>query len=117
MISTFQQNEHFRKVSFQETFTHMQEKVMLPQHFTCIPSSIQLPLFKVNITFHFKYCLHHNCSINLNSNNMQLYSSVKPLHNASSSVFCFVNFCFLSVQNYCSEMEEKLVLLSMQVNR
>ena len=53
-------------------------------------------LFKLNITFYFKCYLHHNCSVNLNWNNTQLYSSAKPLHNVPSSVFWFVNFCFLS---------------------
>ena len=52
-------------------------------------------LFKLNITFYFKCYLHHNCSVNLNWNNTQLYSSAKPLHNVPSSVFWFVNFCFL----------------------
>ena len=52
-------------------------------------------LFKINITFHFKCYLHHNCSINLNWNNTQLYSSAKPLHEVPSCVFGFVNFCFL----------------------
>ena len=52
-------------------------------------------LFKLNITFCFKCFLHHNCSVNLNWNNTQLYSSAKPLHNVPSSVFWFVNFCFL----------------------
>ena len=52
-------------------------------------------LLKLNITFYFKCYLHHNCSINLNWNNTQLYSSAKPLHNVPSSVFWFVNFCFL----------------------
>ena len=51
--------------------------------------------FKLNITFSFKCYLHHNCNINLNWNNTQLYSSAKPLYNVSSSVFWFVNFCFL----------------------
>ena len=50
-------------------------------------------LFKLNVAFYFKCYLHHNCSINLNWNNTQLYS--KPLHNVPSSVFWFVNFCFL----------------------
>ena len=52
-------------------------------------------LFKLNITFYFKCYLHHNCSVNLNWNNTQLYSSAKPLRNVPSSVFWFVNFCFL----------------------
>ena len=52
-------------------------------------------LFKLNITFYFKCYLHHNCSVNLNWNNTQLYSSAKPLCNVPSSVFWFVNFCFL----------------------
>ena len=51
-------------------------------------------LFKLNITFYFKCYLHHNCSVNLNWNNTQLYSSAKPLCNVPSSVFWFVN-CFL----------------------
>ena len=54
-----------------------------------------LTLFKLNITFYVKCSLHHNCSINLNWNNTQIYSSSKPLHNVASSVFWFVNFCFL----------------------
>ena len=52
-------------------------------------------LFKLNITFYFKCYLRHNCNVNLNWNNTQLYSSAKPLHNVPSSVFWFVNFCFL----------------------
>ena len=54
-----------------------------------------LTLFKLNVTFYFKCYLHHNCSVNLNWNNTQLYSSAKPLHNVPSSVFWFANFCFL----------------------
>ena len=45
--------------------------------------------------FYFKCYFHHNCSINLNWNNTQFYSSAKPLCNVPSSVFWFVNFCFL----------------------
>ena len=52
-------------------------------------------LFKLNITLYFKCYLHHNCSVNLNWNNTQLYSSTKTLHNVPSSVFWLVNFCFL----------------------
>ena len=97
IISTFQWNQHVRKVSVNKTFSHVLEekKAMLLRHSTCIPSSVKLPLFKLNITFHFKCYLHLNCSINLNWNNTQLYSSVKPLHNVPSSVFWLINFCFL----------------------
>ena len=42
--------------------------------------------------FYFRCYLHHN----LNWNNTHLYSSAKPLCNVPSSVFWFVNFCFLS---------------------
>ena len=52
-------------------------------------------LFKLSITFYFKCYLHNNCSVNLTWNHKQLYSSAKPLHNVPSSVFWFVNFCFL----------------------
>ena len=52
-------------------------------------------LFKLNITFYFKCYIHHNCSVNLNWNNTQLYSPAKPLRNVPSSVFWSVNFCFL----------------------
>ena len=48
-----------------------------------------------NITFYFECYLHHDCSVNLNWNNTQLYSSAKPLRNVPNSVFWFVNFCFL----------------------
>ena len=58
-------------------------------------------LLKLNITFYFKCYSHHNCSVNLNWNNTQLYSSAKPLHNVPSSVFWFVNFCFLP---FCAEL-------------
>ena len=58
------------------------------------PTSIFI-LFKLNITFYSKCYLHHNCSINLNWNNTQLYSSAKPLCNVPSSVFWLINFCFL----------------------
>ena len=54
-----------------------------------------LPLFRLNINFYFKCYLHHNCSVNLNWNNTQLYRSEKPLCNVNSSLFWFVNFCFL----------------------
>ena len=45
MISTFQQNRHFRKVSVNKTFTHVQEqkKAMSPRHSAYIPSSAKLP--------------------------------------------------------------------------
>ena len=49
---------------------------------------------KLNITFCFRCYLHHNCIVNLNWNNMQLYSSAKPSH-IPSSAFRFVDFCFL----------------------
>ena len=53
-------------------------------------------LFKLNITFYIKCYLRHNCNVNFNWNNRQLYSSAKPLCcNVPSSVFWFVNFCFL----------------------
>ena len=52
-------------------------------------------LFKLNITFYFKCYPHHNCSINLTWNTTQLYSSAKQLCNVPSSVFWFVNVCFL----------------------
>ena len=52
-------------------------------------------LFSLNITFYFKCYFHHNCSVNLNWNNTRLYSSAKPLPNVPSSLFWFVNFCFL----------------------
>ena len=42
-----------------------------------------------------QYYSHHNCSVNVNWNYTQLYSSAKPLRNVPSSVFWFVNFCFL----------------------
>ena len=51
--------------------------------------------FKPNTTFYLKCYLHHNCSVNLNWNNTQLCNSAKPLRNVPSSVFWFVNFCFL----------------------
>ena len=42
MISTFQRNRHFRKVSVNETFTHVQEqkKAMSLRRSTYIPSII-----------------------------------------------------------------------------
>ena len=45
MISTFQQNRHFRKVSVNKTFTHVQEqkKVMSPRYSAFIPSSLKSP--------------------------------------------------------------------------
>ena len=52
-------------------------------------------LFKLNITFYFKYYLDHNCSVKLNWNNTQLYSSARPLCNVPSSLLWFVIFCFL----------------------
>ena len=82
------------------------------------PVKLFFTLFKLNITFYFKCYLHHNCSINLNWNNAQLYSSAKPLRNVPSSVFWFLNF-FLPFlrRTSVSEMEGKLVLLCTQVNR
>ena len=60
----------------------------------CIVKKLFFTLFKQNITFYFKCYLHHNCSMSLNGNNTQYYSSAKPLH-VTSSIFLFVNFCFL----------------------
>ena len=63
-----------------------------------------LSLYKVNhesldrvlCTFYFKCYPHHNCRVNLNWNNTQLYSPAEPFRNVPCSVFWFVNFCFLS---------------------
>ena len=55
-------------------------------------------LFKLNIIyflFYFKCYLRFNCSVNLNWNNTQFYSSAKPLCNVSNSVFLFVSSSFL----------------------
>ena len=57
-------------------------------------------LFKLNTISISKCYLHHNCSVNLNWNNRQLYSSAKPLHNVPSSVLWFVNFCFLPLSGW-----------------
>ena len=65
-------------------------------------------LFKLNITY-FKCYLHHNCSVNLNWNNTQLYSSAKPLRNVPSSVFRFVNFCFLPFLRRTSSQKWKKI--------
>ena len=59
------------------------------------PVKLFFTLFKLNSTFYFKCCLHHNCRVNLNWNNVQLCSYAKPLHNVLSSVFQFVKICFL----------------------
>ena len=59
-------------------------------------SNFFFTLFKLNTTSYFKCYLHHNCSVNLNWNNTQLYSSAKPLRNVPSSVFWF--FWLTSVQ-------------------
>ena len=67
-------------------------------------------LFELNITFYFKCYFHHNCSINLNWNNTQFYSSAKPLCNVPSSVFWFVNFCFLLFLQRTSFQKWKKIL-------
>ena len=48
MISTFQQNWYFKKVSLNKTLTHVQEqkKAMSPRHSAYIPSRVKLPLEK-----------------------------------------------------------------------
>ena len=45
MISTFQRNRHFMKVSVNKTFTHVKEqkKAMSPKHSAYIPSSVKSP--------------------------------------------------------------------------
>ena len=52
MASTFQWNRHFRKVSVNKTFTHVQDqkKAMSPRHSACIPPSVKSPLGKKTIT-------------------------------------------------------------------
>ena len=66
----------------------------------------QTKYFYFKCYLHQNCYLHHNCSINLNWNITQLYSSAKPLQNVPSSVFQFVNLCFLpllcsfSIQNW-----------------
>ena len=48
MISTFQRNRHFRKVSVNKTFTHVQVKknneTMWSRHSVYIPSGVETPL-------------------------------------------------------------------------
>ena len=58
-------------------------------------------LFKLKIDFYAKCYLHHNCSVNLNWNNAQLYCSAKLLCNVPSCVFWFVNFVFF---HFCAEL-------------
>ena len=87
--SAFQEN-----VSKQNFYACAWAKKACRRDISLIPSSVKLPLFKLNNTFYFKCYLQHNCSISLNWNNTQLYSSVKPLCNFSSSVSWFVH-CFL----------------------
>ena len=70
------------------------------------PVKLFFTLFKLNVTFCFKCYLHHNCSKS-NWNNTQLYSSAKPLHNFPSSVFWFVNLCFLPFMHRTSVQKWK----------
>ena len=46
IVSTFQWNRYFRKVSVNKTFTHVQEqeKAMSPRHCAYIPSGVKSPL-------------------------------------------------------------------------
>ena len=66
----------------------------------------QTKYFYFKCYLHQNCYLHHNCSINRSWNITQLYSSAKPLQNVPSSVFQFVNLCFLpllcsfSIQNW-----------------
>ena len=45
MISTFQRNRFFRKVSVNKTFTHVEEqkRAMPPRHSAYIPSNVKSP--------------------------------------------------------------------------
>ena len=70
------------------------------------PVKLFFTLLQLNITFYFKCYPYHNCSINLNWNNTQLYSFAKPLHNVPSSLFWFVNFCFLSFLHRTSVVQK-----------
>ena len=44
-LSNFQRNRHFRKVSVNKTFTHVQEQkiAMSPRHSAYIPSNVKSP--------------------------------------------------------------------------
>ena len=46
MVSTFQQNRHFRKASVNKTFMHVQKqkKAMSLRHSAYIPSNVKSPL-------------------------------------------------------------------------
>ena len=86
------------RLSLRPTFKNLSFRI------TCIAKNKNAPgelvklffaLLKRSITFYFKCYLHINCSVNLNWNNTQLYSSAKPLHNVPSTVFLFANFYFL----------------------
>ena len=54
MISTFERNRHFRKMSVNKTFTHVQEqkKAMSPRHSVYIPSSVKSPLNNSSCPIH-----------------------------------------------------------------
>ena len=47
MISTFQRNQDFRKMSVNKAFTHVQKqkKAMSPRHSAYIPSCVKSPLY------------------------------------------------------------------------
>ena len=66
MVSTFQRNRYFKKVSINKTFTNVQEqeKSMSPRYCAYIPSSVKSPLSKIRL-----HCqtvidqLFTNCSV------------------------------------------------------
>ena len=60
MISTFQRNRHFRKVSVNKTFVYVQEqkKAMSPRHSAHIPSIVKSPVINqlycfISVVFDF----------------------------------------------------------------
>ena len=62
LISTFQRNQHFRKVSVNKTFTHVQEqnKAMSPPHSAYIPSGVKSPWFDLLISEVYFSLLRNN---------------------------------------------------------
>ena len=60
MISTFQQNRHFRKVSVNKTFMYVQEqkKAMSTQQSAYFPSSVKSPLI-IQSALHQCNCWHN----------------------------------------------------------
>ena len=85
---------------------------------TQVASITFFTLFKLNVTFCFKFYLHHKCSINLNWNNTQLCLSKPFFMCSNASIFSSLNLgCQLLFTTFTKQKNLFAISLGCRVDK